>query len=56
MFAIRALRELPGTETRVLLKEILGARTGLLLRKRESKEVRAVARETLAALGGRSGP
>jgi hypothetical protein len=50
IFAIQALVELPGAQTRVLLKEILDAHRGVFFLKRESSAVRAVARQALAAL------
>lgn len=52
IFAIQALRELPSTETRVLLNELIGAR-GRFLLPRETRTVRRVARQTLAALQSR---
>lgn len=53
VFAIQALRELPSSETRVLLNELVTA--GGLLFKRESREVRRVARATLATMGRKRG-
>lgn len=53
VYAIRALGELPSSETRVLLNDLITA--GGMLFKRENREVRRVARETLATLGRRRG-
>lgn len=49
VFAIQALRELPTSETRVLLNDLISATRGFFL-KRESRNVRRAARETVAAL------
>lgn len=54
IFAIQALRDLPGSESRVLLKEITTAAKGFLF-KRESAAVRKAARETLEAIAAKTG-
>ncbi len=55
IFAIQGLRELPGVETRVMLKEIVTASRRVFFLKRENRAVRRVARDALAALGKRKG-
>jgi len=52
IFAIQALCDLPGSETRVLLQDLV--RAGGLLFKRESRAVRRAARATMAMLASKT--
>jgi hypothetical protein len=54
IFAIQALRDLPGSESRVLLKEIATAAKGFVF-KRESAAVGRAARETHEVIAAKTG-